>query len=456
MKVFRKFIKAAAFALAFLVLFGAVSGVLVCPNDYRNYQWVGAFYENEKNSLDAVYLGSSTVYAFWCPAIAWNRSGIAVWNYTSPRQPLAAAKYIIEDCRKTQKDALYIVNLNRAAMKYDTTAMHYLLDYMPFSINKLLLTERLCSVAGIKGKDKLQYFVPLELYHTRWSSLSARDFSYEPDGTMGSPQYSGFLTGVFEEEQQQEFVQTAEESEPKQTYIDILNDLLDYCEKNGVKVLFTVNPQLAEDAQRQSEINFVKELVAERGFSVADFYTDFSSIGLDSTQDFYNKAHTNIHGAIKMTSLLSDYLVENYGFEDKRQKAGYEDWDNAAEKYKKIIASSVVPVELDTENRDYTIADVEFTESLFDGEKICLSWEGSEKAEGYKVYRKTTGDKKSKQSDFAEVASLGADELSFVDTDIEKENGEITYNYVVVPFRTENGVQKWGSFRYKGVSVTVK
>ena len=51
MKVFRKFIKAAAFVLAFLVLFGAVSGVLVCPNDYRNYQWVGAFYENEKNRL---------------------------------------------------------------------------------------------------------------------------------------------------------------------------------------------------------------------------------------------------------------------------------------------------------------------------------------------------------------------------------------------------------------------
>ena len=39
MKVFRKFIKAVAFVLAFLVLFGAVSGVLVCPNDYRNYQW---------------------------------------------------------------------------------------------------------------------------------------------------------------------------------------------------------------------------------------------------------------------------------------------------------------------------------------------------------------------------------------------------------------------------------
>ena len=75
MKVFRKFIKAVAFVLAFLVLFGAVSGVLVCPNDYRNYQWVGAFYENEKNSLDAVYLGSSTVYAFWSPAIAWEQNG---------------------------------------------------------------------------------------------------------------------------------------------------------------------------------------------------------------------------------------------------------------------------------------------------------------------------------------------------------------------------------------------
>ncbi len=453
MKVFRKFIKAAAFVLAFILLFSAVSGVLVSPNDYRNYQWVGAFYETEKNSLDAVYMGSSAVYAFWCPAIGWEQNGIAVWNYTTPRQPLVAAKYIIEECRKTQKDALYIVNLNRVSMKYDNTAIHFLLDYMPFSMNKLLLTEKLCKTAGIEGEDKLQYFVPLQLYHTRWSSLTAKDFSYKPDGTMGSPQYSGFLTGVFEDEVQD--VVTSEGEEPKQVYLDILNDLLDYCEENEVNVLFTVNPQIAEEAKRQSEINFAKEHVISRGFKVVDFYTDFGSNGIDTTQDYYNMSHTNIHGAIKMTALLSKYLVENYDFEDKRGKEGYEDWDMAAEKYRGIIASSVVPIELETENRDYSIPDVEFTESIFDGEKVCLSWNGSEKAEGYKVYRRMENTKDKEKAAFVEVASLGAEECYFTDTDFE-EDSKATFNYVVVPFRTQDGINKWGSFRYKGVSVTVE
>ena len=59
MEKLKKLLKVVAFVLVFVLLLNVVSTALVAPNDYRCYQWVGQFYENEKDSLDAVYLGSS-------------------------------------------------------------------------------------------------------------------------------------------------------------------------------------------------------------------------------------------------------------------------------------------------------------------------------------------------------------------------------------------------------------
>ncbi|MDO4381243.1 MAG: hypothetical protein Q4D20_10265, partial [Clostridia bacterium] len=290
MEKFKKFLKAAAFVLVFVLLFNVVSGALVSSNVYRHWQWVGGFYENEEDSLDAVYIGSSSVYAFWCPSLAWEKNGIAVWNFTTGKQPLLAAKYIIEECRKTQKDALYIVNLNRAAEEYDESAIHYILDYMPLSFTKLKLTKALCDGLGIEKTERLQYYVPMELYHSRWDSLTLEDFSYKVDGTMGSADYASFLR-LSLGSQENYVALNYPESAVDSRYVDILNDLLDYCEKNEVKVLFTANPQLSEFGYRYGELLYMKNLIEKRGFDVADFWTDYESTGLEIPKDFFNDRH---------------------------------------------------------------------------------------------------------------------------------------------------------------------
>lgn len=458
MKIFKKIIKAAAFVLAFAVLLGAVSNVLVCPNDKRIYQWVPQFYENEKNSLDAVYIGSSTVYAFWSPAIAWEQSGIAVWNYTSPKQPLDAAKYIIEDCRKTQKDALYIVNINRVDSSLGKTALHYLLDYMPLSLTKLKLTHSLCEKMGIDFEKKVQYYFPLELYHSRWSELSAADFSYKADGTMGSSKYYSFLNkslnvgelGTLSDDESDSSSETENEETVQSGGLGVLSDLLDYCEKNGVKVLFTINPQLERVAERKAGLEKAKNLISERGFEYVDFWENSEETGVEIPKDFYNDMHTNIHGAIKMTSALSKYLIKNYGFEDKRNKAGYESWDKSVEIYGNVIAPYVLPFETKTDSRDYSLESSGLTASALSPSKVSLSWNKTENAQGYEVYRKASAG-----SAFEKIAELDAKTLLFDDDSIQSGSG-LTYTYIVVPFKTENGEKMWGSFSYGGVSVAVQ
>ena len=451
----KRIIKICSSVAVFLFIFSILSSALVCPNDYRLYQWIGAFYENEQDTVDAVYIGSSTVYAFWCPSIAWKDYGISVWNYTSPRQPLAAAKYIIEDCRKTQKDALYIVNLNRVTSELDTTAFHFLLDYMPFSLNKHRLISELCGLLDISPSERTEFYFPYELYHARWGELTVNDFSYEPDGYMSSPNYGSLLKKVYGKPSD-ELLLTEKRTEFSGSQLDTLSGLLDYCESNDVNVLFTINPQISGETDRQSEINYAKDIVVKRGFKVVDYYCDeFNSVGFDTTQDFQNGHHTNIHGAIKMTHALSSYLSENYDFEDKRGHAGYEKWDASVEKYIDLISPYTLPFEYENADRDDDIESVNFVGSEYDGIWVSLEWNSSDAADGYKVFRRSES-KKGELSAFEEVDELDSEETVFRDFVLFRKDDASSFTYIVVPV-TNNGERTvYGCFDYEGITVSVE
>ena len=106
------------FVVICVAIFLVVQFYLTCPEDYRNNEWIGGFFEEEPETLDAVYLGSSEVYAFFQPPLAWDKYGIAVHNFTSNSQPFEAAKYIIEECRKTQPNAVFIIDTKQLIKNY--------------------------------------------------------------------------------------------------------------------------------------------------------------------------------------------------------------------------------------------------------------------------------------------------------------------------------------------------
>lgn len=452
----KRIIKICSAVAVFLLIFTILSGALVCPNDYRLYQWVGAFYENEPNTLDAVYIGSSTVYAFWCPSIAWKNYGISVWNYTSPDQPLVAAKYIIEDCRKTQKDALYIVNINRVTTsQVNTTSAHFLLDHMPFSLNKHRLISELCDRMDIPLGERAEFYFPFELYHSRWGELTVNDFSRKPDGYMSSSKYGSLLKRIYGKPKEE--LTLVEDRLALPNYqLKALNSLLDYCEENDVNVLFTVNPQILGEVERQSRINYAKDLITERGFKVLDYYHDeFDSVGLDTTQDFQDGHHTNIHGSIKMTCALSSYLVKNYGLEDKRGQVGYEDWDNSVKKYTKLISAYTLPFEYDNEERDEKLEAVHITQSEYDGIWVNLKWNPSENADGYKIYRRTEN-KKGELSAYEEIDELDSTETKFLDFVLYEKDDASSFTYIVVPVTSKDKKTVYGRFDYAGTTVSVE
>lgn len=104
--------KCIAFAVIFAVCLNALTTILTNRVDATTNNCVENFYAEEENKLDAVYLGSSNCFAFWNPIVAWQEYGIAVHSFASNSQPITATEYYLREARKTQPNAVYIININ--------------------------------------------------------------------------------------------------------------------------------------------------------------------------------------------------------------------------------------------------------------------------------------------------------------------------------------------------------
>ena len=458
-------IKAVLFTLIFILLFAYVSKVVTYPSDYRNYQWIGGFYEEEEGSLDAVYIGSSNCYAFWNSMTAWNEYGIAVYPYSCNAMSFLATEYLIKETRKTQPDALFVVNINTISETTVTIEkVHHLLDYMPMSLNKLELIDALADAGDFTTEEKMECIVPMLRYHGRWSDLSKRDFKYKVNGMKGSSAYSTFLNSYVDITDR--YVLTDKTADIPEIYAEALTSLLDYCDEEKVKVLFVTVPRAEKDEERLSQINQLNAMIEERGYDTLYLMDQTDEMGMDITTDFYNRNHTNVHGSIKYTQYLSEYLIENYGFEDKRFDEAYKSWDKGYKKYSKKIAPYVLDIELDAKHRDYSLAKPAKLSAKASEEEVKLTWKAVEGVKEYAIYRKE-GEKGPWQKLTVTTKTTYKDDLTIGDEYLDataslavEESDEpqepTIYTYTVVPYYRQSGEKYYGNFEYLGVSVEVQ
>lgn len=118
--VFKSLFKVVIFTVVLVMLVTSATGVLAVSMCPRTYNAVTGFYEEEENSADAVYIGSSNVLAYWNPMLAWEEYGIAVPNFACNAMPISCLEYFLKEAHKTQPDAVYIMNINTLGEKGTT------------------------------------------------------------------------------------------------------------------------------------------------------------------------------------------------------------------------------------------------------------------------------------------------------------------------------------------------
>ena len=438
--------KPIVFIIVFVIIFNVVSRIFTISSDDHEYQFIGGIYEEEKDSLDAVYIGSSNTYAFWNPLVAWEEYGIAVHTYTCSSQPFIIAKYLIKEARKTQPNAVYLFNINTIGEEglggatNDDIIMHRVLDSMPFSVNKLNLTNYMADVAGFSFSERLEFYFPIIKYHSRWDELDKTYFNSKINAYKGSDYFEYYFDKV--RNVSKHYKNTQEKAELTETLSKSLNDLLDYCDKHEVKAVFVTSPRAEENINTVAKINTVNEIIESRGYPTVNLIEDYKNFNLDYTSDFYNQNHTNIHGSIKYTYYLSEYLIENYGFEDKRNNSKYEDWNTGFEEYSKLLNPYILDFELDSVHRDFSLDRTETSVSKKIG-GVAVTYNKVDGADGYAVYRK------SNESKWEQIGKT--DKLMFVDEnyDNDKEN-----YYTVVPYTVKDNEIYYGNYQYNGVKLS--
>jgi hypothetical protein len=357
-----------------------------------------------------------------------------------------ALKNRIIEARKDQPDALFIINLNNfKAIDTTAQALHRNLDYMPWSLNKLELLNKLADNAELSIFDRMEYYFPIIRFHSGWSEMEKYDFVHPILGFKGAYDYGPFLRMITDTSGKNRTYETT--GELTEDRMQALEDLLNYCDEEQVKVLFVTVPQALEEKE-YAQIDAAETMARERGYDCLNLLMSEEEMGIQPATDHQDYGHLNIHGAIRFTDYFSRYLVERYGFADKRGNGDYADWDEAAALYSDAISHDTLEFERELAPRDYNLTAPGLGKMGVSQQTIRFSWGETDGAEQYEIYRKSSADPV-----WALIDTVDHETTEYVQEDLEP---GVTYTYTVVPVRSDGNGTLYGKFDYAGIQATIK
>lgn len=339
----KKIIRSIAFLILFVLLFHSLQnnfGVETLDDQHLDHKLAEglfrAYFQEQENMVDAVYIGNSHVHNFWQPAFAFREYGLAVMNFSSPDLPVVLMKNMAIEASKKQKPKLFIFDLTgfaRENIAASTKEKGFLvLSNLSYSANFADAVRRQCDYVGGDWMDKLNYYFPFLAFHTRWKNLSKIDFTHEPNPYLNSAYLKNdFFEGVISKK---EHIFSDKSSPIGEVFEKALRELLEWCQSQGMNAEFVIEPVLLNEKKMQM-YNYIGQIVKEYGFEFIN-YNDkglYEEFGFEEEKDYYDFNHTNIKGSYKYTMLYGKRLIEKYDLEDHRGEERYQSWEERSDAY---------------------------------------------------------------------------------------------------------------------------
>lgn len=355
----KKLFKALTFSILFLIMLGVLSYILRPYSGSASRKNYCGFYAEEENSLDVVFIGASSCFAFWEPMEFWNDYGVTSYNFAAGTYPVQFYKYSIDEVRKTQDPKLYVIDLRPFTVAEDgyyletsvpnmdhDVPIRNVVDNVKYSWNRAKMIWECLP----EEYDKVPYLFDIIKYHTEWPRLlDAQSLAFAANDAHDS--LKGFKKVEAVKKVKFTDHSMVETRQPLSDRLDvILKDLLEYCKKEQLEVLFLVNAYCQKEEEK-AVYNYISDVVAEYDYSFINTNDYYKEIGFDYTQDYYDNSHVNIFGADKYTDFVGAYLMGNYSFEDKRGQKEYETWDADYLIWEKEIAELKKNIQKKIDNR---------------------------------------------------------------------------------------------------------
>ena len=171
----KRFMKIASLVLAIVVAVLFLQAfVLVGSN--KNYMKVRGFYQEPRDSLDVVLMGSSDIYTAFSSGQAYEEQGFTSYPLAVEANPSDLWMYSLKEIQRTQDPQLVVIEINGALYPGPVSVQGHvhdecLLDYAPLTLNKIK------AVRGLDTDDPLPYFLPIIRYHGLWQDMDSLDDS---------------------------------------------------------------------------------------------------------------------------------------------------------------------------------------------------------------------------------------------------------------------------------------
>ncbi len=340
--------------------------------NYNTWQY---FYEEDDNTLNVVAVGSSAMYRFWMPPVAYEEQDFTSFVIGHTYQTFVAVPYIVEEIVKTQNPDVIMVEtrslLNERQYPLDGSEMaepdvkNWLLSVVSCGMNYSSTRFNLISEFYTDTDDDclLNWYVPLLKYHSLEYSLPLQS-RLDRISTEKHPYKSAALLSVYsgievldefsmEKELYGEYVLTDTEKE-------LLDRVVALGEKYGTEILFVSTPyqMTVEKSSLQLSLQMYME---EKGYSFIDLNDYIDEIGLDPMVDYSDCIHSNISGAEKITRYLAQYVADNYELDNVTlSEKQIKEWEDACDAYSERSAKIKIKWEA---NRQAVLESLNVSES---------------------------------------------------------------------------------------------
>jgi hypothetical protein len=328
--------KVVIFIFFFCLIFNQVSIILQKKWPERTATEI-RFHSEPKNSIDVLFVGSSSFYRGVSPLVLWNQYGFTSYVLANSNQSPLALYDSVEDALKTQNLKLVVVDgivlvRDFVYSKYEAHVRKYI-DPIPFSLRKLKL------IYAFWQQDHelslISMLFPAFRYHDRWSELSNTDYipfdlNTELD-TKGQTNIYYYIPLKYPPG----YMKTSTSQLPIQEKSKIYYDrIIDLCNQRKVKVIFVTYPRMN---WTYDSYNALKTYTESKQVPYFDFSfpSEISKVGLDLSIDFLDFNHLNNLGAQKMSIALGEKIIQLDSLPDHRNDPNYSTWNSSYSIYKK-------------------------------------------------------------------------------------------------------------------------
>lgn len=366
---FLKIIKAIMFVCIACLLLVFIRNTSI-PSHFIKQELI-QFSDQEENSIDIAFIGSSSTHAYYNNMLIWNEYGITSMTFTNPSLPFDFTISLIDSVIKMQDPEVFVIDLRSLLVdeynmkyygSYETTyekssyisALNLLSD--PF-IRWDAISNYSCLSDGLY----LQYFDFLYNHEDFFNGVVTKitgKTDTSPYNFKGNNKLSFSIENLSDYSIVDGFICDDENYELSTETVERLCTLLDYCQTNEINVCFNFTPYVFEERVTSDDDirREIGEIVIDYGFSFNDYKENYEDIGLDLSNDFEDIYHVNAIGATKYTTYAMDDILSQYDIQTDYSQELIDEWDAEYAEWEVYYAENVAKLyeEIELANNEET------------------------------------------------------------------------------------------------------